>query len=161
MDDKEGSTFPLTPHNPDCLKALGSTSTQYAYDEPTADLLEKFDSPFVSRQLNPNHVLGEVKIECPEFTCVCPKTGQPDYATIVINYLPRLHCLESKSLKLYLNSFRNHGEFHESCVNRITNDLINLLDPWKITVIGQFAPRGGIPFWPNTQYVRSSATEQD
>ena len=140
--------------NIDELKALGKGNTQYAYNKPKPKLLEKFASPFVSKHLNPNHVTSKVKIICPEFTCLCPKTGQPDFATIHIKYIPQHYCIESKSLKLYLGSFRNHGEFHESCVNRIINDLINLLDPFYISVKGKFTPRGGIPFCPTARYVR-------
>lgn len=82
----------------------------------------------------------------------CPLTGQPDFATIVIDYVPRDRCVESKSLKLYLMSFRNHGEFHESCVARIFSDLTELLDPKKLVVEGRFTPRGGIPFWPKISF---------
>lgn len=137
------------------LRVLNSGSTQYVYDSPDAKLLERFYSPFADKELNPNYVIGKIKITCPEFTSLCPVTTQPDYAIIKIMYSPNRYCVESKSLKLYLNSFRNHGEFHESCVNRIINDLINLLDPWHISVTGKFTPRGGIPFWPTAEYVRS------
>ena len=93
-----------------------------------------------------------IQFQIPEFTCHCPLTGQPDFAKIVIDYQPDQLCVESKSLKLYLGSFRMHGEFHESCVNRICNDLVKLLDPAWITVRGEFTPRGGIPFWPTAEY---------
>lgn len=136
------------------LKHLGSNKTDYKYDCPDAGLLESFPNPFEQSAMNPANVQGTVKIVCPEFTSLCPKTGQPDFATIVINYRPRLYCVESKSLKLYLGSFRNHGEFHEACVNRIANDLIALLDPIELEVEGRFTPRGGIPFWPTARYIR-------
>ncbi len=136
------------------LKALGTGGTKYTFDRPSPDLLECFPNPFASPEMNPAGVAGKIHIVCPEFTSLCPMTGQPDFATIVIDYIPNERCLESKSLKLYLFSFRNHGEFHESCVNRIANDLIRLLDPLWIKVEGQFTPRGGIPFWPSAEYTR-------
>jgi 7-cyano-7-deazaguanine reductase len=104
--------------------------------------------------MNPADATGTLHIECPEFTSLCPKTGQPDFAVIVIDYMPDQWCVESKSLKLYLGSFRNHGEFHESCVTRICNDLVALLDPKELTIRGEFTPRGGIPFWPTASYKR-------
>jgi len=85
-----------------------------------------------------------VKFNCPEFTSLCPITGQPDFACITIAYVPGERMVESKSLKLYLFSFRNHGDFHEDCVNIIMNDLIKLMDPKYIEVWGKFTPRGGI-----------------
>lgn len=100
-----------------------------------------------------------MKFNCPEFTSLCPITGQPDFATIYISYIPNIKMVESKSLKLYLFSFRNHGGFHEDCVNTILNDLVELMEPRYIEVWGKFTPRGGIsidPYVnygiPNTQY---------
>jgi 7-cyano-7-deazaguanine reductase len=89
-----------------------------------------------------------VKFNCPEFTSLCPITGQPDFATIYINYIPDIKMVESKSLKLYLFSFRNHGAFHEDCVNIIMKDLIRLMKPKYIEVTGIFTPRGGISIHP-------------
>jgi 7-cyano-7-deazaguanine reductase len=89
-----------------------------------------------------------VKFNCPEFTSLCPVTGQPDFATLYINYIPGEKLVESKSLKLYLFSFRNHGAFHEDCVNIIMNDLIELMDPDYIEVWGKFYPRGGLSIDP-------------
>ena len=89
-----------------------------------------------------------VKFNCPEFTSLCPITGQPDFATITISYVPGEKMVESKSLKLYLFSFRNHGDFHEDCVNIIMKDLIRLMDPKYIEVWGKFTPRGGISIDP-------------
>lgn len=86
----------------------------------------------------------EIRFDCPEFTCLCPKTGQPDFATLRIRYTPDARCVELKSLKLYLWSFRDEGHFHEAVTNRITDDLIRLLDPRKIEVEGDFWVRGGI-----------------
>ena len=93
-----------------------------------------------------------VKFNCPEFTSLCPITGQPDFATIYIAYVPGERMVESKSLKLYLFSFRNHGDFHEDCVNIIMKDLIRLMDPKYIEVTGIFTPRGGISIWPYANY---------
>ena len=135
------------------FKALGSTTKQN-YDNPSPSVLECFPSPFADKKQNPNGVLGSLHIEAPEFTTVCPITGQPDFATIVIDYEPDKLCVESKSLKLYLGAFRQFPEFHEGSVNRIANDLITLLNPYALRVEGRFTPRGGIPFWPVAEYVR-------
>jgi 7-cyano-7-deazaguanine reductase len=133
------------------LKALGFGSTHYTFDGPDAGLLEKFASPFGSNQSR------QVTIRAPEFTSLCPITGQPDFATIFIEYTPLLSCVESKSLKLYLTSFRNAGEFHEACVARILRDLVKLLDPVHMIVRGEFSPRGGISFWPEASHYRGAA----
>lgn len=93
-----------------------------------------------------------VKFNCPEFTSLCPMTGQPDFATIYISYVPDERLVESKSLKLYLFSFRNHGDFHEDCVNIIMKDLIALMSPKYIEVWGKFTPRGGLSIDPYTNY---------
>ena len=93
-----------------------------------------------------------VTFHCPEFTSLCPKTGQPDFATIISSYIPRERMVESKSLKLYLFSFRNHGDFHEDCINIILNDLVQLMDPKYIEVTGIFTPRGGISIYPFANY---------
>ena len=95
-----------------------------------------------------------VRFNCPEFTSLCPITGQPDFAEIRINYLPGKKMVESKSLKLYLFSFRNHGDFHEDCINKIMKDLIALMNPKYIEVTGIFTPRGGISIWPFANWGR-------
>ena len=95
-----------------------------------------------------------MKFNCPEFTSLCPITGQPDFATITISYVPDIKMVESKSLKLYLFSFRNHGDFHEDCVNVIMKDLIKLMNPKYIEVWGKFTPRGGISIDPYCNYGR-------
>lgn len=138
------------------LQSLGSTHTDYANNatQPQPKLLEAFESPFANSDLNQADVTGSLLIVCPEFTSLCPKTGQPDFATIEISYVPDKLCVESKSLKLYLGSFRNAGEFHESVICRIANDIINLVQPRELTVVGKFTPRGGIPFWPTASYKR-------
>ncbi len=99
--------------------------------------LETFANPSPERPY-------EIALECPEFTCVCPMTGQPDFATIRIRYLPDRLCVELKSLKLYLWSFREEGTFHEAVTNRICDDLVKALAPRFIEVVGDFAVRGGI-----------------
>jgi len=99
--------------------------------------LETFPNPKPER-------VYEIRFECPEFTCLCPMTGQPDFATIRIRYSPRLECVELKSLKLYLWSYRNEGAFHEAVTNRILDDLVAALAPRRITVEGDFLVRGGI-----------------
>ncbi len=99
--------------------------------------LETFPNPTPQRDY-------EIRFECPEFTCVCPKTGQPDFATITIRYVPGELCVELKSLKLYLWSFRDEGSFHEAVTNRILDDLVAALAPRRMTVTGDFNIRGGI-----------------
>ena len=86
----------------------------------------------------------EIYFECPEFTCLCPKTGQPDFATIRIKYIPAEKCVELKSLKLYLWSFRDEGAFHEAVTNQILNDLVEVTQPKFMQVEGDFYVRGGI-----------------
>jgi 7-cyano-7-deazaguanine reductase len=86
----------------------------------------------------------EISFECPEFTCLCPRTGQPDFATIRIRYTPDQLCVELKSLKLYLWSFRNEGAFHENVTNQILDDLVRAVKPRRMTVVGDFLVRGGI-----------------
>ena len=123
---------------------LGNQGTKYQFDY-RPDVLETFVN---------KHPVNEylVTFDCPEFTSLCPKTGQPDFGRIVINYIPRERMVESKSLKLYLFSFRNHGDFHEDCVNIIMKDLIKLMDPKYIEVRGIFNPRGGISIYPFANY---------
>jgi 7-cyano-7-deazaguanine reductase len=99
-----------------------------------------------------------VRFHCPEFTSLCPITGQPDFATILIDYIPDIRMVESKSLKLYLFSFRNHGAFHEDCVNVIMKDLIALMTPKYIEVTGIFTPRGGISILPYCNYGKSETS---
>ncbi len=103
---------------------------------PTREL-EAFDNPRPEREY-------EIRFECPEFTCLCPRTGQPDFATIRIRYVPDQLCVELKSLKLYLWSFRDEGHFHEAVTNQILDDLTALLSPRRMTVEGDFMVRGGI-----------------
>ena len=125
------------------LQALGRKtpfSTDYA-----PEVLETFQN------LHPENDYW-VQFNCPEFTTLCPITGQPDFAEIKIMYIPAERMVESKSLKLYLFSFRNHGDFHEDCVNTIMKNLIRLMEPKYIEVIGLFTPRGGISIHPYANY---------
>ncbi|MBR0383981.1 MAG: NADPH-dependent 7-cyano-7-deazaguanine reductase QueF [Eubacteriaceae bacterium] len=126
------------------LSHLGSQETTYS-DQYDPSLLETFEN---AHQGNDYYV----KFNCPEFTALCPITGQPDFATIIISYVPDVKMVESKSLKLYLFSFRNHGSFHEDCVNVIMKDLIALMDPKYIEVTGKFLPRGGLSIDPYCNY---------
>ncbi|MBR1426360.1 MAG: NADPH-dependent 7-cyano-7-deazaguanine reductase QueF [Paludibacteraceae bacterium] len=119
---------------------LGNQHTQYPTDYDPR-LLETFVNK------HPEHEYL-VTLDCPEFTTLCPKTGQPDFGHIIIRYIPRERMVESKSLKLYLFSFRNHGDFHEDCVNIIMKDLYRLMEPRYIEVQGDFNPRGGISIVP-------------
>lgn len=123
---------------------LGNQGTKYEFGY-NPDILEVFDNK------HPNNDYW-VKFNCPEFTSLCPITGQPDFATIYISYIPGEKMVESKSLKLYLFSFRNHGDFHEDCMNIIMKDLIKLMDPKYIEVWGKFTPRGGISIDPYCNY---------
>jgi 7-cyano-7-deazaguanine reductase len=102
-------------------------------------------SPDLQSFPNPNPERDyEIRFDCPEFTCLCPLTGQPDFATIRIRYTPGELCVELKSLKLYLWSFRDEGAFHEAVTNRILDDLVGVLEPRSMVVEGEFYVRGGI-----------------
>lgn len=126
------------------LTLLGNKNTQYKSDY-APEVLETFTNKHPDNDYF-------VKFNCPEFTSLCPITGQPDFANITISYVPNIKMVESKSLKLYLFSFRNHGDFHEDCVNTIMKDLIKLMDPKYIEVWGRFTPRGGISIDPYCNY---------
>ena len=123
---------------------LGNQKTKYPQDY-APEMLETF----INKHQDHDYF---VKFNCQEFTSLCPMTGQPDFATIYISYVPDVKMVESKSLKLYLFSFRNHGDFHEDCVNIIMKDLIQLMEPKYIEVWGKFTPRGGISIDPYTNY---------
>ena len=128
---------------------LGNQHTQYPTDYDPS-VLETFENK------HPEHDYM-VTFRCPEFTTLCPITGQPDFATLYINYVPDKRMVESKSLKLYLFSFRNHGDFHEDVVNVIMRDLVELMDPKYIEVRGMFYPRGGISIYPFSNWARPGA----
>jgi 7-cyano-7-deazaguanine reductase len=106
------------------------------HDNPR-DLLETFDNQFPSRDY-------VIEIICPEFTSVCPKTGQPDFGTLTFTYTPEKKCVELKSLKMYLQSFRNQGIFYENVTNSILDDLVAVLQPRRLKLVASFTPRGGI-----------------
>lgn len=128
---------------------LGSEQTTYAYNY-SPEVLEAFE--------NKNAGVNQwVSLVCTEFSSLCPKTGQPDFAKIFINYIADKKMVESKSLKLYLFSFRNHGDFHEDCVEKICKDLAKLMKPKYIEVIGEFTPRGGIAIFPYSQHSNGKA----
>ncbi len=128
------------------LSLLGAKATEYPSDYDPSVL-----ETFVNKHQDRDYF---VKFNCPEFTSLCPITGQPDFATVYISYVPDVRMVESKSLKLYLFSFRNHGDFHEDCMNVIMNDLVALMDPKYIEVWGKFTPRGGISIDPYCNYGR-------
>jgi 7-cyano-7-deazaguanine reductase len=119
------------------LKSLGKAgSTEYNYSSPSADILETFPNNFPARPYI-------ISIEFPEYTSLCPVTGQPDFATIVIEYIPDLLCVESKSFKLYMGAYRNHQSFMETITNNMLEDFVSKLSPLWIRVKGLFVPRGG------------------
>ena len=126
------------------LTLLGGKKTEYRSDY-APEVLETF----LNKHPGNDYF---VKFNCPEFTSLCPITGQPDFATLYISYVPGERMVESKSLKLYLYSFRNHGDFHEDCVNIIMKDLVKLMDPKYLEVTGWFMPRGGISIYPFANY---------
>lgn len=121
------------------LKSLGKTVVASKDYDPA--MLDAFDNKHPERDY-------WVTFTAPEFTTLCPKTGQPDFATLTIRYIPAKKLVESKSLKLYLYGFRNHGDFHEDVINVIYNDLVKLLKPKYMEVYGKFAARGGISIDP-------------
>lgn len=115
--------------------------------EPSKEL-ETFPNPRPERDF-------EISMECPEFTCLCPRTGQPDFATIHIRYVPAQLCVELKSLKVYLWSYRNEGAFHEAVINKILDDLVQACRPKTMSVIGDFNIRGGIHTTVTAEYKAS------
>ncbi|WP_442602850.1 preQ(1) synthase [Paenibacillus sp. KN14-4R] len=135
------------------LSLLGNQNTQYTY-EYDPGIIETF----VNKKQDRDYF---VKFNCPEFTSLCPMTGQPDFATIYISYVPDVKMVESKSLKLYLFSYRNHGDFHETCVNTIMDDLIAAMEPKYIEVWGKFTPRGGISIDPYCNYGKPGTAWED
>lgn len=132
--------------NAEHLQNLGSNETVYEYDEPSKEQLETF--AYLGKR-----IIQIVGFKTDEFTSLCPKTGQPDFASLDIAYIPRELGVESKSLKLYLFRYRNHGSFHEDCMNKIAEDLVDTLDPKWLRVVGDFTKRGGIAIKPISEYV--------
>lgn len=132
--------------NAEHLSSLGSQETVYEYDGPSAEQLETFE--YVGKG-----IMQLVGFKTDEFTSLCPKTGQPDFANIDIAYVPRDLGVESKSLKLYLFRYRNHGSFHEDCMSKIAADLVSVIRPHYLRVVGDFTPRGGIAIKPISEYI--------
>ena len=126
------------------LSLLGNKKTVYS-DKYAPEVLETFINKHPENEYM-------VTFDCPEFTSLCPITGQPDFAKLTINYIPNVKMVESKSLKLYLFSFRNQGDFHEDCINIIMKDLVKLMEPKYLEVKGIFTPRGGISIYPFANY---------
>ncbi len=118
------------------LKKLGAEKTDYDLSCPNKSILETFENLYSYRQY-------KIEFVFPEFTSLCPKTGQPDFATIIVQYIPNKKCIESKSLKLYFFAFRNYGSFMETITNKILEDLVSACEPKELTVFGKFNARGG------------------
>lgn len=127
------------------LRHLGSSEVEHNYSNPSGEILDTFDNRYPERDY-------VVTLTFPEFTSLCPKTGQPDFATITIQYTPDRLCVETKSLKLYFAAFRNAGCFMESITNRICDDLAAALSPRWLKVTGDFNPRGGIHLVVDAEY---------
>lgn len=136
------------------------TITPTAYSNPEEKLygekiieeneLERFPNRTLVRKYT-------IEFTCPEFTCVCPRSGFPDFATIFISYVPDKWCVELKSLKLYINGFRNQKVFHEDVTNQILDDLVGMLDPWEMEVVGDFSVRGNIRTVIRSKHVKKTA----
>jgi 7-cyano-7-deazaguanine reductase len=126
------------------LTILRSSQTSYP-ESPGEAKLETFENCYSSRDY-------WITFECPEFTSRCPITNQPDFGKIIIRYIPGKRCIESKSLKLYLFSFRNHNTFHEEVVNKILDDIVAVCQPRRVIVFGDFNPRGGISIKVEAEY---------
>ncbi len=127
------------------LTLLGGASPR-RYDSPDASILEAFPNRYPDRDY-------VIRFEHPEFTSLCPMTGQPDFGTIILRYAPDERCVESKSFKLYMAAFRNHGSFMESLTNKIADDLVSLLSPRRLTVEGVFNVRGGTAISVRVEYL--------
>ena len=112
-------------------------------------ILETFDNTYPDRRYT-------IQIECPEFTSVCPKTGQPDFGKLTFTYVPQKKCVELKSLKLYLQQFRNEGIFYENVTNRILDDVAGVVDPLHMTLVAEWTPRGGISSVITAEYTSST-----
>jgi 7-cyano-7-deazaguanine reductase len=126
---------------------FGKSVEKFAFNRPNSKILKTFRNRYPNRDYIVN-----MKIR--EFTCLCPLTGQPDFATIHVTYIPNQKCIESKSLKLYIFSFRNFEVFHEDCVNRILDDCVGASEPRWMQVTGKFSARGGISFTLVVEYVK-------
>lgn len=131
------------------LTQLGSKQTDYKFASPCVTMLETFPNKFPEREYVVEHISNE-------FTSLCPKTGQPDFANITVQYVPAQDCIETKSLKLYLFAYRNEGTFMETIVNQILSDLVAACSPRSMTVTGTFGARGGIQTIVQAEFVRPS-----
>jgi 7-cyano-7-deazaguanine reductase len=135
--------------------------TVYQLNQPDKKILQAVDNPHLDADYS-------IKLTCPEFTSICPITSQPDFAHIIIDYVPKSKIVESKSLKLYLFSYRNHGAFHENCTVQIAKDIIECIKPKWFRISGFWYPRGGIPIdvffehgqLPKNVYVKESQSYQ-
>ena len=136
------------------LTLLGNKETPYIF-EYSPQVLESFDN----RHTDNDYF---IKFNCPEFTSLCPITGQPDFASIYISYIPDQLCVESKSLKLYLFSYRNHGDFHENCINTIGKDLVELLNPRYLEVWGKFTvvQKLSMKKWQSNAFLITTSTQK-
>jgi 7-cyano-7-deazaguanine reductase len=134
------------------LTKLGSP-VSWRFEQPGPDILEAFPNRYPQRDY-------VITFKHPEFTSLCPMTGQPDFATIIIRYVPDLVCLEAKSFKLYMASFRNHGAFMESITNQIADDLISVLAPRRLEVEGVFNVRGGTAITVKVAYLNPALSEE-
>lgn len=137
------------------LKALSASAknrAHYNYTSPHAGILEVFEAPTLLKGGMFKPVGMQIDIDMPEFTSLCPITGQPDYATLQISYKPVQLCIESKSLKLYLMAYRQHGAFHERCLTDICNAIVQRAKPSWVRVSGKFGARGGISFNPTVEW---------
>jgi 7-cyano-7-deazaguanine reductase len=145
-------------------KKAFKTITPTAYTNPEEKLYGEKIIEENQLERFPNRTLVRtysIEFTCPEFTCVCPRSGFPDFATIYIHYIPDQWCIELKSLKLYINGFRNEKVFHEDVTNQILDDLVNLLDPWEIEVIGDFSVRGNIKTVIRSKHVKNAASVRE
>jgi len=146
MNNKKAEGFSRVADDIERLKLLGAKKTDYP-TEPSKDILETFDNTFPD-------VDYYVDFLCPEYTSKCPRTGQPDFAVIKICYIPDKKCIESKSLKLYLFSYRNHGAFHETVTNQILKDFVDVCQPKWCGIEAKFNTRGGIAIDVNVEHCR-------
>ena len=135
------------------LTLLGRPASPYP-SAPSAKTIETFKNQYANRRYL-------IKFECADFTSLCPVTGQPDFAKITIEYVPSDHCIETKSLKFYLASYRNTRSFNEEIVNRILDDVVAACSPHEASVYGEFAARGGIGLSVEAQYAERTASGED
>ncbi len=137
------------------LTLLGSAnSPALSLDHPQPENLERFPNPQSIQEYNPADTDLSINLSIPDFTSLCPMTGQPDYADLKIEYIPDEWCVETKSLKIYLQSYRMYGIFNEACITKISSDLVKLLEPRQIRVEGLFTARGGIVVHPVSSWVK-------